>query len=223
MTTVTSGRCVPPAYGAFSANASPGCMSRAAPAQDLLHGLAHRAQVHGHVRRVGDELALRVEQRAGEIQALLDVHRARGVGERHAHLLGDGHEQIVEDLEQHRIGARRRRVSRRAAPVFVEHQVVERRCSVARQPRSMTTVVLRSQMTAGPRSRRPAAARRARRTACRARRRRRTPAAWRRALSAPARGANCARRGRDICAERPRRSHADGVDDDARAPARESR
>ena len=48
----------------------------AAPPHDFLHGLAHRAQVHRHVRRVGDELSLRVEQRAGEIEALLDVHRA---------------------------------------------------------------------------------------------------------------------------------------------------
>ena len=67
--------------------------------------LAHRAQVHRHVRRVGDQVAVGVEQRAGEIEPLLDVDRVRGVGERHAHLLGDRHEQVVEHLEQHRVGA----------------------------------------------------------------------------------------------------------------------
>ena len=39
---------------------------------------------------------------AHEIEALLDVHRVRRVGERDAHLLGDRHEQVVEDLEEHR-------------------------------------------------------------------------------------------------------------------------
>ena len=48
-------------------------------------------------------LPSRVEQRAGEIEPLLDVDRVRGVLQRSAHLLGDRHEQVVEDLEHHRI------------------------------------------------------------------------------------------------------------------------
>ncbi len=60
--------------------------------------------MHRQVRRVGDERAGGVEHRAGEIEPLLDVHRLRGVAQRFAHLLGDGHEQVVEHLQQHRIG-----------------------------------------------------------------------------------------------------------------------
>ncbi len=86
---------------------------------DRLHRGAHRAQVHRQVRRVGDEAAVAVEQRAGEVEALLDVHGARRVGERGAHLLGDRHEEVVEDLEEQwralgRVGRGGRR--RREAP-----------------------------------------------------------------------------------------------------------
>ena len=57
--TVTSGRCVPPLYGAFSTNTSPRRMRARAPVDDGRDALAHRAQVHRHVRRVGDEVAAR--------------------------------------------------------------------------------------------------------------------------------------------------------------------
>ena len=54
----------------------------------------------GDVRGVGDELALPVEEGAGEVQTFLDVHRVGSVGQGHPHLFGDGHEQVVEDLQQ---------------------------------------------------------------------------------------------------------------------------
>ena len=73
---------------------------------DRLDALAHRSQMHRHVRRVGNQIAFGVEQRAGKIEALLDVDRIRRVGERNAHLLGDRHEKVVEDLEQHRVRGR---------------------------------------------------------------------------------------------------------------------
>ena len=44
-----------------------------------------------------------VEQRAGEIEPLLDVDRIGGVLQPQAHLLGDRHEEVVEDLQHHRI------------------------------------------------------------------------------------------------------------------------
>jgi hypothetical protein len=47
-----------------------------------------------------------VEHCAGEVEPLLDVHRIGGVLQRHAHLLGDRHEQVVEHFEQHRVGLR---------------------------------------------------------------------------------------------------------------------
>ena len=70
-----------------------------------LDGLAHGAEVDRHVRGVGDQAALGVEDRAGEVQPLLDVDRLRGGLQAHAHLLGDRHEQVVEDLQQHRVGS----------------------------------------------------------------------------------------------------------------------
>ena len=60
--------------------------------------------MHRHVRRVRHQEALRVEDGAGEIQPLLDVDAHRGVLQHRARLLGDVHEQVVEQLEQHRIG-----------------------------------------------------------------------------------------------------------------------
>ena len=96
--------------------------------------------MHRHVRRVGDQVAFGVEQRAGKIEPLLDVDRVRGVGERHAHLLGDRHEQVVEHLEQHRIGGGADRMRALRGLDAVEHEVVARReasrASPARSPSS---------------------------------------------------------------------------------------
>lgn len=75
-----------------------------APADHFLDGGAHRAEVHRNVRGVGDQVAVRIEQRAGEVQPLPDVHRLGGGFQPEAHLLGDRHEQVVEDLQQHRVG-----------------------------------------------------------------------------------------------------------------------
>ena len=55
------------------------------------------------MRRVGDERAGRVEDGAGEVEPLLDVDRVGRVLERHAHLLGNRHEEVVEDLQHHRV------------------------------------------------------------------------------------------------------------------------
>ena len=60
--------------------------------------------MHRHVRRVGDEFALVVEDRAGEVEPLLDVDGVGGLLERQPHLLGDVHEEVVEDLEHDRVG-----------------------------------------------------------------------------------------------------------------------
>ena len=73
-------------------------------ARHRLHRLPHGAEVHRHVGRVGDERAHAVEQRTGKVEALLDVDRLGGIGERHAHFLRDGHEQIIEHFQHNRIG-----------------------------------------------------------------------------------------------------------------------
>ena len=72
-------------------------------ADHRLDALAHRPEMHRHVRRVGDQVAFGIEYRAGEIQPFLDVDRNRRVLQHRAHLLGDGHEQVVEDLQQYRV------------------------------------------------------------------------------------------------------------------------
>jgi hypothetical protein len=56
------------------------------------------------MRRVGHERAVGGKHRAGEVEPLLDVHRVSRVLQRHAHLLGDGHEEVVEHFQHHRIG-----------------------------------------------------------------------------------------------------------------------
>ena len=72
-----------------------------------------------HVRRVGDQIAFRVEDGAGEVQPLLDVHRIGRVLQGRAHLLCDGHEEVVEDLQHHRVDLRadRRRALQRHHPL----------------------------------------------------------------------------------------------------------
>ena len=67
------------------------------------HALPHRAEVHGDVRGVGNELAARVKQRAGEIQPLTDIHRCTGLLQSGAHLLSDRHEAMAEQLQADRI------------------------------------------------------------------------------------------------------------------------
>ena len=119
-----------------------------------------------------------VEQRAGEVEALLDVDRRRGVRERHAHLLGDRHEQVVEDLEQHRIGAACRwRARAAAAATRAQDQVIARRHLGAPAGLDDDRGVALADDRRSRRSCRPAAAQRDRRTACRATRRRSTPVA----------------------------------------------
>ena len=42
------------------------------------YGFAHRAEVHGDVRGVRDQVAVGVEDRAGEVEPLFDVDGVRG-------------------------------------------------------------------------------------------------------------------------------------------------
>src|SRR5439155_7525644 len=71
-----------------------------AAADDFLDAGAHGAEVHGDVGGVGDEVAVGVEQGAGEVEPLADVDRLGGGLQPGAHLFGDRHEQVVEDLQQ---------------------------------------------------------------------------------------------------------------------------
>ncbi len=104
-------------------------------------------------------LPSRVEQRAGEVEPLLDVDRVRGVRERHAHLLGDRHEEVVEHLEQHRIGVGADRLARRAAAGRARGRGDRRVADSPRQPGSTTVVAFASAMIAGPSTASPGASR----------------------------------------------------------------
>ena len=57
--------------------------------EDRADRLAHRAQMHGDVRCVDDQVARRREDGATEIEPFLDVHAAGRVAQRDPHLLGD--------------------------------------------------------------------------------------------------------------------------------------
>src|SRR5262249_17794157 len=78
------------------------------------------------------------------VAALLDVRRQRGPPEDDAHLLGDGTEPMVRELERDRIGGAHR--SSTSPP---------RGSTCTRQPGGTTVVALYSHTTAGPRRAQP--------------------------------------------------------------------
>ena len=93
-------------------------------ADDGLDRAVHGAEMHRHVRGVGDQGAVGVEDRAGEVEPLLDVDRIGGVLQRHAHLLGDRHEQVVEHFQHHRVGVGADRALPLERHHALQHQMV---------------------------------------------------------------------------------------------------
>jgi hypothetical protein len=67
--------------------------------EELLHREAHHAHVDRDVAALGDEPALRVGERGGEIARLLEQGRARRAHDDHAHLLRDGVERVADDFQ----------------------------------------------------------------------------------------------------------------------------
>ena len=132
----------------------------------------HRTEMNRHMRRVGDELAIAGKDRAGEVEPLLDIDRIGGVLQRHAHLLGDRHEQIIEDFEHDRVGVGAERAPLGQRHGAGQHHVVSRR--QFRLPARLDDDGLMGfdDQTPGRRSWRPASNRRADRCRHRARRRR---------------------------------------------------
>ncbi len=86
------------------------------------NAVAHAAQMHRDMRGIGDQFAGRIEQRAGKIEALLDVDRGGGGLQHDAHFLGNGHEQIVVDLQPDGIGEGPRRTAARQRFVALQDQ-----------------------------------------------------------------------------------------------------
>ena len=93
-------------------------------ANDGFDRAIHGAEMHRHVRRVGDQRAVGVEHGAGEIEPLLDVDGVGGVLQGHAHLLRDRHEEVIEHFEHDRVGVGADRALALEADGALEHQVV---------------------------------------------------------------------------------------------------
>lgn len=77
-------------------------------ANDRFNALSHAAQMDGHVRCIGNQMPFSAEQSAREIQTLFDVDGVGCILQLQAHLFGNVHEQVIENLQQHRVdrGAR---------------------------------------------------------------------------------------------------------------------
>ena len=88
----------------------------ARPDSTLVHpdnrfdGPVHRSEMNGHMGCVGDKISFRIEYSAGKIKPLFDIDGIGRVLKGYAHLFCNGHEQIIEDFEQDRIGLRPERV-----------------------------------------------------------------------------------------------------------------
>ena len=107
-------------------------------------GQRRRAEVHRDVRRLRDERAAGVEDRAREIPSLLDVRRHRRAAEHDAHLLGHGGKPLVGDGERDCVHHARSRTSPPNRSTRTHHLG------------GTTVVALYSQMTRGPRAAHPA-------------------------------------------------------------------
>ena len=94
---------------------------------DRLDALAHGAQVHGHVRSIGDQLSRLVKNGTGKIQALFDVDRVRRVLQLQTHLFSDVHEQVVEHLQQNRVHAGSHRIGLNPCLNPTKDQMIQRR------------------------------------------------------------------------------------------------
>ncbi len=73
-------------------------------------GRGHGSQVNRNVRRLRQQHAGSVEDRAGKVPPLLDVRRERDTLKRDPHLLGGGFEEIADDLQFYGVDGHRRQV-----------------------------------------------------------------------------------------------------------------
>ena len=105
-----------------------GLERRTPRADDGAHTFPHGAQMHRHVRGVGNQRASGIENSTGKIQSFLDIHRKASVLQHCACLFSDAHEQVVEEFEHYRIGPRRigGTASTHARGDAAQHQVIAR-------------------------------------------------------------------------------------------------
>ena len=124
--------------------------------------------MHRHVRRIGDELAFASKIAQEKSSRSLMFTEEAVFCSVDAHLLGDGHEEIVEHFQQHRIGLGAERVLRAAWAFARSARTWLCRVISARQPGSTTIVWCGSMISAGPSPSRRASGSRADRRAHRA-------------------------------------------------------
>ena len=106
--------------------------------QQRHHALPHRAEMHGDVGCIHHQAASGIEQGAGKIKPLLDVHRTAGLLQAGAHLLRDGGEAMAEQLQAERVQAERVQmdcVGARCCSLPLQQQAAagEQACAPARQ------------------------------------------------------------------------------------------
>ncbi len=114
------------------------------------YGFAHRAQVDRDVRRVRDQAAVGVEDRAGEVEALLDVDGVRGRPRRSPICSATAMnrlEKTSSSTGSASVPAAASRLRREAALVSSRSRSA---VTDARQPGSTTVVARSSAMIAGP-------------------------------------------------------------------------
>ena len=95
VTSVMSGRCVPPANGSFRIQASPGAGVVRAYRGD---GVGKRAEVDRDVLGLRDHPPARVEEGGRAVAPLLDVRGEGGADEGRAHLVRDRAERGTDHL-----------------------------------------------------------------------------------------------------------------------------
>ncbi len=117
-----------------------GCVDRG------VHGSGHRAEMHGNVLRLHEQIAVGGEQRGRAVGALLDVGAVRGAAQHTTHLLGDADEARDQHLQRGGVEshgpALRSRIQAPSGP------------GSAVQPSGTQTVQSASATTCGPTTRR---------------------------------------------------------------------
>lgn len=62
-------------------------------------GRINRKKMKRNMRRIGEEIEIGIEEREGEIKKIIDIERIGGVLKSKENLLGNGNEEIIENLK----------------------------------------------------------------------------------------------------------------------------
>ena len=70
------------------------------PSHDVGHRIRHAAEMHRDVRGLPEQRAIGIEQRAAEVETVLDVRRKRCAPQRHTHFIADRLHAASEQCER---------------------------------------------------------------------------------------------------------------------------